>query len=400
MKILQLCNKPPNPPVDGGCMSMDNFTQGLIQAGHEVKVLTLETHKHKLRLKEISDSYKKNTNIEGVFVDTKINIVDAFSSIVTSDSYNINRFFSADFDIRLSKILQEKEYDIVQLESLFMTPYIPMIRRKSKARIILRSHNLEYQIWERMAISAKNPAKKIYLKFLAKQLKKYEVNVLNDVDGIVAITRLDEEKYKKLNFNTPIVTVPFGIDIENYAVTSSSPDDLSLFYLGSMDWLPNQQGVTWFLDEVWAKVLNEVPKVAFYLAGRKMPESYVSDPSTNFEVVGEVDDAHDFMSSKSIMLVPLLSGGGMRVKIIEAMALGKTIISTKIGAEGIEYTKNSNILIADTPEDFVKSIKKLFLNKKECKLIGQRARIMIEKKYNNKLLTKKIVSFYQEIISQ
>ena len=101
MKILQLCHKPPAPPKDGGCIAMNNITSGLINAGHEVRLLTIYTHKHDLELDKLSKAYLEDTQIQGVHVDTRVNLVDAFSSLITQDSYNISRFFSADFDIQL-----------------------------------------------------------------------------------------------------------------------------------------------------------------------------------------------------------------------------------------------------------------------------------------------------------
>ena len=398
MRILQLCNKPPNPPTDGGCIAMNNITHGLIESGHQVKVLAIETHKHKLRSEDLSNYYRKHTGIESVFVDTKINIIDAFSSLVTSDSYNISRFFSPDFDIKLTSLLQREKFDVVQLESLFMTPYIGTIRRLSKSKIILRSHNLEYIIWERMAQFSKNKAKRTYLKLLAKQLKKYEMSVINEVDGIAAISIEDEKKYQKLGCRSSIVTIPFGLNIENYTPVPNHGDDLSLFHLGSMDWLPNLEGVNWFLNEIWDKIHHDQPDLKLYLAGRKMPKSFKTDEGKNCEVIGEVDDANEFMNSKSIMLVPLLSAGGMRVKIIEGMALGKTIVSTKVGAEGIDYETNENILIADTPDEFVKIINELAEDKEKCAKIGKSARVLIEEKYDNKILTEKLINFYKEIL--
>ena len=137
MRILQLCNKPPYPPIDGGTKAMHYITRGLLEAGHQVKVLCISTDKHPLKVAAIPEEYRARTGIEGVFVDTSLNVVDAFTDLVTADNYNISRFFSPDMDIRLIQLLSQQEFDIVQLESLFVTPYIPTLRRYSKAPIVL-----------------------------------------------------------------------------------------------------------------------------------------------------------------------------------------------------------------------------------------------------------------------
>lgn len=394
MKILQICHKPPFPAKDGGCLAMSNISRGLIDAGHELKILTVETHKHPFEPEKISDELLTKSSMQAVLVDTKLNLIDAFSNLVTSDSYNISRFFTPDFDIALIRILQKEKFDIIHLESLFMTPYIATIRRYTKGRIVLRSHNLEYVIWERLAKSTRSKAKKAYLALLAKQLKKYEVNVMNQVDGIAAITNEDAEKYNKLGNQKPMITIPFGLNLDDYKIDQSDLEFPTLFHLGSMDWKPNLEGVEWFLKKVWPTIHKSFPHLTLYLAGRNMPQSFEKLQHPKIKVVGEVESARKFMNSKAIMLVPLLSAGGMRVKIIEGMALGKPIISTKIGAEGIDYNPGENIMIANTPGEFKKAIGHL-LNKTEFDKTGTNARRLIEQEYDNTLITKKLVTFYK-----
>jgi polysaccharide biosynthesis protein PslH len=399
MKILQLCNKPPKPAIDGGCIAMNNITQGLLNEGHSVKILTIETSKHPAQFDKLSPEYLAATRIESVFIDTSINLIDAFSALVTSDSYNVSRFFSPDFDRKLISILTTEDFDIIHLESLFMTPYIATIRRYSKAPLVLRSHNLEYIIWERMAEVSKNRAKKAYLKLLSRQLKKYELSVINAVDGIAAISNEDARKYLSLKCYKPIVNIPFGIDLENYVAHPEKTEHPALFHIGAMDWLPNSEGIGWFLDKVWPIVRKSQPDLKLYLAGRKMSEQLLNHPPENVIALGEVSDAGDFINSKSIMVVPLLTAGGMRVKIIEAMALRKAVVSTRIGAEGIDCRKDENILIANTPEEYAEAIDKLIADINYFNSVGKNARKLVEQHYDNKLLTRDLIRFYESLRS-
>lgn len=377
---------------------MHTITTGLLNNGFDVKILTIETHKHKIDLECLPKSYVEKTEIESVFVDTKINIIDAFSALITSDSYNVSRFFSPDFDRKLTQLLRKKKFDIIHLESLFMTPYIATIRRYSKGKVVLRSHNLEYIIWENLARGTRNLPKKTYLNILARQLKKYETKILSEVDGIAAISNEDTKKYISFKCNKPIVNIPFGIDIENYQADKSAVETPSLFHIGAMDWNPNVEGIDWFLKEVWPLVHRENPQLKLYLAGRNMPEELIQSNYPNVVIIGEVDDAKKFMNSKSIMIVPLLTAGGIRVKIIEAMALAKCVISTKIGADGIDYRKNDNILIADTPKQFAAVIKETCNNHQRIAEIGESARKLAENKYDNRLLTRDLINFYYSLL--
>lgn len=399
MKILQLCHKPPVPAIDGGCIAMNNISQGLLQTGHELKILTIVTQKHPLQEEKLTEEYIRDTKIEGVYIDTSLNLIDAFSALVTSDSYNVSRFFSPDFDSKLTQLLRKEKFDIIHLESLFMTPYIATIRRNSKGKIVLRSHNLEYMIWERMAETSKNFAKKRYLKILAKQLKKYEFGVLDSVDGIAAISTEDGKKYLHSECDKPLVTIPFGIDLDSYHADDTKEDYPSLFHIGAMDWLPNIEGINWFLKEIWPSVNEKFPDLKFYLAGRKMPESFLQTKQKNVIVVGEIQDANHFMSSKSIMIVPLLTAGGIRVKIIEAMALKKSVISTSIGAHGIDGIDGKDFFIANKKEEFLNNLELLLNDHNRHIETGKNARRLVEEKYDNRKLTEELVEFYQQLIA-
>lgn len=399
MKVLQLCHKSPYPAKDGGCLAILNISRGLINAGVDLKILTIETKKHPFEKKYFPQEFLDKTKIESVFIDTSLNIVDAFSSLITQDSYNISRFFSPDFDIVLQEELQKNEYDVVHLESLFMTPYIGSIRAYSNARIVLRSHNLEYIIWKRLAKQSGNVAKKTYLKLLARQLKNYELDILNQVDGIASISRRDADDFTKLGSKKPKTIIPFGINLDGY---NPQPSELSLdlFHLGSMDWTPNIEGLNWFLDSIWPEIHKNFPDSNFYVAGRDMPEEFYERKIPNVHIVGEVEDAKKFINSNSIMVVPLLSGSGIRVKIIEGMALGKAIISTSVGAEGLHVSHKKNIWIADTKGDFIKALQHFSADLIEIRNFGNAARKLVEEDYDEKRIIKKLINFYGELMKK
>ncbi|MFN8700452.1 MAG: glycosyltransferase [Flavobacteriales bacterium] len=396
MKILQLCLKPPLPARDGGCIAMNNITQGLLAEGHKVKVLTIFTHKHDFLKNEMPREYVAATRIEGVFVDTRLNVMDAFANFMTADSYNISRFFSPDMDRKVMEVLTAEKFDIIHLESLFMTPYLPMIRRHSSAPIVLRSHNLEFVIWEKITHGTRNIAKRTYLKYLTTKLREYELKALDSVNGIAAISGDDMRRFKKLGVKKPIRTIPFGIDPSKYECGQKKPE-FALFHLGAMDWSPNLEGIIWFLEAVWPKVHAQYPKLKFYIAGRNMPEDLARDLPENVVAVGEVERADEYMKSKAVMIVPLLSGGGIRVKIIEGLALGKAIISTSIGAEGTDCENDRQLLIADTPSEWVKAVGRLIEENELYESLGKAGIAHVAAHFDNQKIIRDLIAFYKEL---
>jgi polysaccharide biosynthesis protein PslH len=398
LKILQICSKPPFPPQDGGCVAMNVLTNGLIDVGNEVKVLAINTQKHFVDINDLPSEYITKTQLEFCFVDTNVKATDAFLNLFSSKSYNITRFYSEDFEKKLFSILKKQHFDVIQLETLFVTPYLETIRKYSKAKVVLRAHNAEFTIWEQKAKATSNLLKKAYLSLLAKRLKKYEVGLLNKYDAIATISSSDTQIFKEYACKIPILEVPIGIDLASYKVDNTTVEPNSLFYLGSMDWSPNIEAMDWFVKNVWPLVIQKNQNIQFYLAGRKLPDYFKKLNLPNFNIVGEVSDAITFFNSKSVMVVPIFTGGGVRVKVVEAMALEKPIISTTMGMLGLHFEDKKHVHIADTPQDFANAICCLFENKEYAYTLGKNARNLMEEKYDNRVISEKLSAFYTKLI--
>lgn len=396
MKVLMLCNKSPWPAIEGGPMAMNSIVEGLIEAGHQVKVLAVNSDKYKVDINRIPQEYRQKTGIELEYLDLAIHPLQAFLNLFTGKSYHVERFISDTFRKRLISLLNEGQYDIVQLETLFMAPYLPEIRKHSHAKVVLRAHNIEHLIWKRIAKVTKNPLKRLYLKHLSATLQGYEMEIIHHFDGIVPITRKDAGFFEK-HTTKPVLDIPYGVWSENFETRSDLQNFPDLYHIGAMNWMPNQEGIRWFLDKVWPMIRHTHPELKCHLAGRYMPEWLKSGYKANIEVVGEVPDAHAFIHDHAIAIVPLLSGSGIRIKIIESMALGKAVITTSIGAEGINYTDGEHLLIGDTPESFAAAVGRCADNLDYCRKLGASARKLIETQYDNRKLIGQLTAFYQEI---
>lgn len=397
MKILQLCNKVPYPEKDGGAIGINVFTQEFIRAGHTVNMLAMNTSKHYINTDSIPSEFKNSIALETVDIDNSINPVKALIALLKGESYNISRFNSTTYANKLEQLLSRESFDVIQLEGLYLTPYIPLLRKHSKAPLIIREHNVEWKIWERLALEEKNPLKKIYLNILAKQLKTYEEKVINECDGITTTTNNDRELLKANGCKTPIVHIPFGINIDRYIPTECT-ELSSVFFIGALDWLPNLQGLEWFLKEVWPDVNKAIPDTKLHIAGRNMPEGLkrASYPNTIF--YGEVEDAFAFMKKYNIMLAPLLAGSGVRVKIIEGMAQGKAIVTTSIGIEGIECRYGKDVMVADAAEEFAKTIVSCIQNPKIAKQLTINGRHFAENNHDIRKIVENLIGFYNQIM--
>ena len=375
---------------------MNSIITGLLDAGHQVKVMAINSDKYHVKASDIPDDYKKKTGIELIKVDLRVRPMKAFLNLFTKKSYHVERFISERFKKKLKQLLEKEHFDVVQLEMLYMTPYVETIRENSKAMIVLRAHNVEHKIWERIAKETKFFLKRWYINHLAKTLKEYELNALETVDGIAAITRKDAAFFRKY-CSKPIIDIPYGVYPEEFTPKYEIEGKPKFYHIGSMNWMPNEEGIRWFIDEVLPKTVEKVPDFVYHLAGRSMPEWLTTLKSLHVNVIGEVPDAKAFVAQHDVAIVPLLSGSGIRIKIIESMAMGKTVITTRVGAEGILYDEDVNIIIAENKAKMVEAIRSLNENPQNAVRIGHAARKLVEETYDNRKIIARLLMFYEQI---
>ncbi|MDB4903915.1 MAG: hypothetical protein JWQ63_3196 [Mucilaginibacter sp.] len=400
MKILILTHRVPFPQNGGYPIVVYNTVRGLVTMGHEVSLVALNPKKnHHYEHNEDDKDLLSKINYRVYDIDTKVSIIEVAVNLFSKTSFNINKYYNPEFEKLLMRELRKTAYDIIQFEGLFVSLYLPAVRKFSKAKLIYRAHNIENQIWERLSMQKTDPFKKSYLKMHAKRIKNYELQQLNNFDGIAVFTEQDKSTLMEYGTKIPIEILPVGINLDHYKPDFNKTEFPSLFFLGSLDWLPNREGIEWFLDNFYKELTEGDLGVRFYVAGTDIPERF-----DDYEVMGkifiqgEVDDALEFVNSKSIMIVPLLSGGGMRVKIVEGMAMQKCIISTSLGAEGISFENDVNILIANNQDEFYAAIKLCITDEEYCKSIGLNARKLVEEQHDMNKVTKNLVDFYRKVI--
>lgn len=397
MKILLLSNKVPYPANDGSSIAIESMIDGLLANKAEVHLLSINTNKHYKSKNDILNNKPEKLKMEWVNVNTDITAINTIKNLLGKEAFHVSRFWSEDFEDKLSTYLKTYNFDIIQLEGLSMAVYLPLIKKNSEAKISLRAHNAEYQIWLRTAANESNLFYKAYLNIQVKRLKRFEIQVLKEINALVTITDEDLKIFMDQGFAKKSLTIPCGINTsENHNRQIPKPVyDIS--YIASFDWKPNVQGLDWFIEKVWPLLKKEKPNLTMALAGRKMPEKIEGLDFDGLEILGEVESMPEFIGSGKINIVPLLAGSGMRIKIIENMALSRPMVSTTIGAEGIKVKNGEDIILEDEPLPFATAILNLLLDEKRRNSIGRAARKTIETHYGNKMLGKNLLNFYSAI---
>jgi len=401
MKILQLCKKFPYPLKDGESIAVNSLARSLTKQGCEITLLAMNTSKHFFQLEKPLVDLNYYRNIYTIPVDNRIKINEAFANLFTSESYHISRFISPAFKKKLIGLLKKESFDVVQLETLYLAPYIPIIRKHSNALVAMRAHNVEHEIWSRITRNTTLGPKKWYLAHLTNKLKNYEIAQLRNYDILLPITQRDLEIFQKIGYKNKAVVTPIGISFDDYQPRFDSfHKDLTISFIGSLDWMPNQEGLIWFLEKVWGTLLGKFPQLKLHIAGRNTPDWIKSKRIKNVVFHGEVPDAADFINEHSIMVVPLLSGSGMRAKILEGMALGKVVVTTSMGLEGIEAKDKKQVLIANDAKEFVQVFDFCYRLNGELEMMGRNAQSFVTKCYDPDEIADRLIQNYASLVTE
>lgn len=271
--------------------------------------------------------------------------------------YAVAKYRSRAFTRRLNTLLDEQPFDLLVCDFLFPAVNLP---KRLPCPAVMFTHNVEAEIWRRHAETKTGWIGRLLYGMQYRRMRRYESRQLGRFDGVLAVSDADRTTFARLYpdvIRRPVHVVPTGVDTEFFAPSSSTPRARNLVFTGSMDWLPNEDAMLFFCREILPLVRAEEPDVTLTIVGRA-PTPAVQKLAENagVAVTGRVDDVRPYVRDAAAYIVPLRIGGGTRLKIFEAMAMGKAVISTSIGAEGLPVEHGEQILIADDPRTFARSV--------------------------------------------
>lgn len=321
------------------------------------------------------------------------------TGIFSRQPYFVHTHHSSIFERVLEATLKEQNPDLVIAE---WTPYAVFFDAVRDAKKVIVAHNIETAIWQRYYENERNPLKKWYIGLQKDRIARFERNAFRSADGATAVSKLDAGVIRSFNSSLKLEVVDNGVDLRHSASVPISRDrGASLVFVGSMDWRPNQDAAIYFTREIYPllREKNHDLKVAF--VGRN-PSKEVRrlGKLPGVTITGMVDDVRTHIHEASVYIVPLRVGGGSRLKILEAMALQIPIVSTTIGAEGLEVTNNENILLADTPREFVTEIERLRHDPELRHRLVAAGRRLVEQRYNWDYLAEKLEHFLHGLVEQ
>jgi len=393
MKILYLIPYSPANPAFGGALRIYHLLNHLYKY-HDVTVSGFSTPEEERELIKEFPLLAGKTHFVDHPYSGKSSHWSLIKSLFTSHSkwHQVTR--SEQFQQKLDQLLAAESFDIIQSEF----PVMAMFRYNSSAVKIIDSHNVEYNNFKRMA-KVKNPVKKLFYHLEAYKFYREEIAVCRQQDALLVTSERDISIY---NQTLPAVSkylIPNGVDTNYFQPFKTRPAPHSMIFVGMMKYVPNYDGITWFLDEIFPKILEKVPDATITIVGKNPPNSILHRANQNIIVTGFVEDTRPYIEKSAVYVVPLRMGGGTRLKIMESLAMKKPIVTTSIGCEGIDVVNGQSSLIADHPAEFADAVMELFANTSRVADLTDKGYELVMNQYRWESIGDQMDKAYEELVS-
>jgi polysaccharide biosynthesis protein PslH len=302
-------------------------------------------------------------------------------NFLSNQPHSVVRFCRPEMLQELRRLVGEEKFDLLICDFVLAAPVIPWSANVPK---ILFTHNVEATIWHRHFEVARNPAWKAIWWREYWTTVRMERKYARAADHVLTVSEADRRHFCKFADPAKITAIPTGVDVDYFRPLIGMEEANNLVFTGSMNWLPNEDGIIFFARKIFPKIREAVPNVVLWVVGRSPSPAVqkLAEGDSGIRVTGAVDNIRPYMGRGSVYVVPLRVGSGTRLKIFEAMAMGKAIVSTTIGAEGLPVTHGKDVLLADEPEDFAAQVVQLLQNESLRHQLSAFARNLVEQHYS------------------
>jgi glycosyltransferase involved in cell wall biosynthesis len=320
----------------------------------------------------------------------------ALSSLFTRDPLSVNWVKSAGMKRQLQALMGDVKFDLVHFDTISLAAYRNEVGGIPK---ILNHHNIESHLLKRRTLFEKNPLKRLYYAIEGSKLERYEQTACAEFDTNFTVSALDRQRLLELVPAARADVIANGVDIEYFKPDGSPASAGNLLMASGMNWFPNRDAVMYMCNEIWPLLTRQAPDLSWTVVGASPPQQVLDlaarDPRVT--VTGFVNDVRPYLSGAEIYLCPMRDGGGTRVKILDALAMGKAIVATTMGCEGIDVTPDRNVLIANTPQEFAEQIQRLHNDPGLRQRLGQEARRLAADYYSWPVIGNNLSAVYRRL---
>lgn len=394
MNLLFVAPRIPYPPTRGGEITVYNFIKHLADR-HVISLISFYDHDEELSYRPYLLKYCQR--VELLRRRTKYSPAVFFEVVLLGKSYGWARHYSAEFWRVCRQLILEEKINLVQVETYLMAQYQSSFLQRP---VVLDMHNTTWLIWERMQKTLSFPFD-VLAGIDGRREKRDELAACHDADICLAVSEVDKELLlAETRGATRAEVVTPGVDTEFLTPEWDLVPEPRLIFVGSMEYVPNIDAMEFFCLEILPLVVKEMPEVSLTIVGRPTPSIQRLGQLPNVNLAGFMADVRPAIRASAVSIVPLRIGGGIRLKILEAMALGAAIVSTAIGCEGLDLTNEQELLVADSPQDFAAAVLRLLRDAPLRQKLGRRAREVAEKRFSWEQSVECLESVYSQVLSR
>lgn len=318
-----------------------------------------------------------------------------FLNLFSPFPFSVTKHHSRAFQRQFDELLKEDSWDLIQCE---WTPYARFLTHTPTVPILMATHNVESQIWARRADHTGNPFAKVFFRTQEWKMRRFEKQALLRASAATVVTKLDLSTLRNWGVEN-VNLVPNGVDLETYCPIAEEEREDELLFLASLDWYPNVDALDYFVKNILPIVRARRPGAKLRIVGRKPAESLIKQYSglPGIDFIGEVKEVRSHLARATVVIVPLRIGGGSRIKILEALAAGKAVISTTIGAEGLDVVSGEHLLVADSPAAFAGGIEELLASTTLRRRLSNNGRKLVTDRYGWDQIANRLESIWYDV---
>ncbi|MDI6802822.1 MAG: glycosyltransferase family 4 protein [Bacteroidota bacterium] len=395
MKLLHIMPYSPVPPTFGGALRIYNLLRQMTK-NHEVTLITFGNSNTEFELRSHFDTNLKNIHVLNYPYLKPFKRFNQLFSLFNKSSFAFRRTYHQETQRLIDGIVTSDNFDIVQTEFPHMASY----KINSDAIKIMDAHNVEYSILKYQWQHTSSPLRKIFYHKEFQKIFHEEITVCRRQDALLVTSADDKNTLDKDVPDVPKYIVPNGVDTNYFIPSTEKPKPHTLVFSGAMSYIPNYDGILYFLDNIFPLITKSIPDTKLYIVGNMPPKNLLKRASENIIITGYTDDVRPYIWRSSVYIVPLRMGSGTRLKVLEALSMKKPIVTTTIGCEGIDVENGRTAIITDEPQAFAEAVIRILKDPYQSKNLIDNGFELVKKRYDWSVIGEKLDNVYNLLIKK
>jgi len=399
LSILFVSATIPYPAIDGGRIRVLSLVSNLCKTNKVTFLTFVRSSEDKEGIRYLQNMGMEVIEIQWDYDNILYSLPSLLKQIIIGKPLTVAKYYSPAMAKELKSLLKNRRFDVLHFEMLHTGQYLLQLSDDYKAKGLLDQQNIDSCIWQRLVTTEHNLFKRLFYHWQYRTFLRFENKMCPMFYKCLCVSKEDGDRLVSISPNASIEVVSNGVDIDYFSPIETEENESNIVFVGSMDWQPNEDAVLYFCESIFPLIKSKITDVKFYIVGSKPTERVLKLGTIDGVIVtGLVDDVRMYIAESAVYVVPLRVGGGTRLKILQAFAMKKAVVSTSVGCEGLGLINNEHLIISDDPDEFANSVIRLARDKQLRNKLGENGRLLVQEKYDWKSIALKLEKTYRNLI--